>query len=215
MARLRQDFTKEDPWRIFRIMSEFVDAFEAMADVRDGVAIFGSARVKPSSKYYELAVKTGKLLAKEGCSVITGAGPGIMEAANKGAFEARGESVGLNILIPQEQRPNKYVTRLLEFRYFFCRKVVFARYSKAFVIFPGGFGTLDELFESLCLVQTARIESFPIMLFGSHYWQGLFCWLQESVLKNKHIMAEDLALIKFVDTPEEVLEHIKRSAKGA
>jgi hypothetical protein len=214
MAKLKHDFTKEDPWRIFRIMSEFVDAFETMADIKEGVAIFGSARITSNDKYYLLAEKTARLLAKNGYSVITGAGPGIMEAANKGAREGRGESVGLNIVIPHEQKPNKYVTKLLEFRYFFCRKVVFAKYSKAFVIFPGGFGTLDELFEALCLVQTARIEPFPIMLFGTHYWKGLFCWIKEFALKHKHISADDLALIKFVDKPEEVLARIKRNGKN-
>jgi uncharacterized protein (TIGR00730 family) len=157
MPTLKGDFTKEDPWRIFRIMSEFVDGFEELSDIKEAVSIFGSARVKPGSKYYKLAEDTGVMLVKNGYSVITGAGPGIMEAANKGAKKAGGESIGLNILIPTTQAPNKYITRLLEFKYFFCRKVMFAKYSKAFVVFPGGFGTMDEFFEAITLVQTRRV----------------------------------------------------------
>ena len=166
MPLLKQDFIKEDPWRIFRIMSEFVDGFEELSDVTNAVSIFGSARAGQSSKYYKVAEDTAKLMVNNGYAVITGAGAGIMEAANKGANKAGGDSIGLNILIPTMQKPNKYVTRLLEFKYFFCRKVMFAKYSKAFIVFPGGFGTLDELFEAITLVQTERVDPFPVILVG-------------------------------------------------
>ena len=164
MAILKQDFTKEDPWRIFRIMSEFVDGFEELSDIKQAVSIFGSSKSKQNNKFYKLAEEFARLLVKNGYAVITGAGPGIMEAANKGAKEAGGESIGLNILIPITQKPNRYVTKLLDFKYLFCRKVMFAKYSKAFVVFPGGFGTLDEFFEAATLVQTKRFEPFPIIL---------------------------------------------------
>ncbi|MDD4203419.1 MAG: TIGR00730 family Rossman fold protein, partial [Candidatus Omnitrophica bacterium] len=154
MSRLKQDFTKEDPWRIFKIMSEFVDGFETLYDVKNAVSIFGSAQTKPTDKYYTLAVETANLFSKSGYSVITGAGHGIMEAANKGCFKAKGDSIGLNINIPIVQKPNKFVTKLLQFNYFFCRKVMFVKYSNAFLVFPGGFGTLDEFFETVTLIQT-------------------------------------------------------------
>ncbi len=182
MAVLKEDFTKEDPWRIFRIMSEFVDGFEELSDVKNAVSIFGSARAKPSNKYYKIAEKTAAHLAKNGYAIITGAGAGIMEAANKGAKKAGGESIGLNILIPIVQNPNRYVTRLLNFKYFFCRKVMFAKYSKAFVAFPGGFGTLDEFFEGITLIQTQRIDPFPVILMGKDYWKGMMRWLKETML---------------------------------
>ena len=213
MAKLNQDFINEDPWRIFRIMSEFVDGFESMADVNNGVAVFGSSRAKPSTKYYKMAEETGRLLAKAGYSVITGAGPGIMEAANKGAKCAGCESIGLNILIPARQVPNKYITKLLEFRYFFCRKVVFAKYSKASIVFPGGFGTLDEFFESITLIQTERLDPFPVVLFGQEYWDGLIKWLRKGPLGNDFIDEKDLYIFKITNSPKEVVKIIKKFAK--
>jgi len=206
VAILKEDFTKEDPWRVFRIMSEFVDGFETLTHVKNGVSIFGASQARPKSKYYNLAEKTAYLLAKKGYSVITGAGSGIMEAANKGAKKAGGESIGLNILIPVRQDPNKYLTKVMEFRYFFCRKVMFAKYSKAFVVFPGGFGTLDEFSEGITLIQTGRIEPFPIILIGRKYWKGLVDWMKNTLLKNKTIKKSDLTIFKMVDTPEEVLD---------
>lgn len=210
MSELKKDFIKEDPWRIFRIMSEFVDGFETMSDIKEAVSIFGSSRSSPANKYYKLAEKTAYLMAKNGYAVITGAGPGIMEAGNKGAKKAGGESIGLNILIPTMQKPNKYVTRLLEFKYFFCRKVMFAKYSKAFLVFPGGFGTLDELFEAITLVQTKRVDPFPVILLGSEYWKGITHWIRETMLSNNMIEKDDLDLYSVVDTPKEALEIIDK-----
>lgn len=208
MPRLKGDFTKEDPWRIFRIMSEFVDGFEELSSVKEAVSIFGSARAKPASKYYKFAEETAARLAKSGYSIITGAGPGIMEAANKGAKRAGGESIGLNILIPTMQKPNKYITKLLEFKYFFCRKVMFAKYSKALVAFPGGFGTMDEFFEAITLVQTKRIEPFPVVLAGGEFWKGLIHWMENSLLSNGMINKSDLNIFSVADTPQEVVSII-------
>src|SRR3990167_8089640 len=192
MPFLKQDFTKEDPWRIFRIMSEFVDGFEELSNVKKAVSIFGSSKhIGATKKFYKIAEDTAQLLVKNGYAVITGAGPGIMEAGNKGAKEAVGESIGLNILIPTMQKPNKYVNRVLEFKYFFCRKVMFAKYSKAFIVFPGGFGTLDEFSEAITLVQTQRIDPFPVILVGSEFWKGLVHWMREVVLPNKLIHKND------------------------
>ena len=211
MPFLKQDFTREDPWRIFRIMSEFVDGFEELSHVKKAVSIFGSSKHKGATKkYYKKAEDTARLLVKNGYSVITGAGPGIMEAGNKGAKEAKGESIGLNILIPTMQKPNKYVTRLLEFKYFFCRKVMFAKYSMAFVVFPGGFGTLDELFEAITLVQTKRVEPFPVILVGKEYWKGLTFWIKSTLLKEATIEEKDLKLFCVVDTPQEVMAAINK-----
>lgn len=213
MPTLKEDFTKEDPWRIFRIMSEFVDGFEELSDVKEAVSIFGSARARPSSKFYKIAEETASRLVKSGYAIITGAGPGIMEAANKGAKKARGESIGLNILIPIMQKPNKYITRLLEFKYFFCRKVMFAKYSKALVAFPGGFGTLDEFFEAVTLVQTKRIDPFPVILVGSLYWKGLIKWMEDTLLPNKTIARSDLKIFSVADTPQEVITTINKFYK--
>ena len=210
MAPLKDDFTKEDPWRIFRIMSEFVDGFEELSNIKDAVTIFGSARFKPSSKYYKLAEKTAYLMAKNGYSVITGAGPSIMEAANKGAKRADGDSVGLNILIPTAQKPNKYVTRSVEFKYFFCRKVMFVKYSKAVIVFPGGFGTLDELFEGITLVQTKRIEPIPVILVGGEYWKDMLKWIKNTLLARDAIEKQDLNIFCVADTPEEILAAIRK-----
>ena len=190
-------------------MSEFVDGIEGLTDIKEGVSVFGSSRTKRTATHYKLAEETAYQLAKGGYDVITGAGGGIMEAANKGAKKAGGLSVGLNILIPQEQEPNKYITRLIEFKYFFCRKVMFAKYSKAFVVFPGGFGTLDEFFEGLSLIQTGRIEPFPIILVGKDYWKGMLKWLNESPVKNGAIYKSELSIFKTLDKPKEILAFIK------
>ena len=214
MPTLKGDFTKEDPWRIFRIMSEFVDGFEELSDVKNAIAIFGSARAKPSNKYYKIAEETASRLVKNGYAIITGAGAGIMEAANKGAKKAKGESIGLNILIPIMQKPNKYITRLLEFKYFFCRKVMFAKYSKALVAFPGGFGTMDEFFEAITLVQTRRIDPFPVIMVGSEYWNGLIQWMEDTLIPNKTIAKSDLKIFSVADTPQEVVATINRFYKA-
>lgn len=206
----KEDLTRmEDPWRVFRIMAEFVEGFDEMSRVGDAVSIFGSARTKKTDRYYKLAEKTTSLLVQEGFAVITGGGPGIMEAGNKGATEANGESVGLNIDLPFEQKANSYVKTLINFHYFFCRKVMFVKYAKAFVIFPGGYGTLDELFESLTLIQTQRIEQFPVILVGSEYWKGLLDWLRNTMAVEKNIDIKDLDMFKVVDTPEDVIKEIK------
>ncbi|MDP2652515.1 MAG: TIGR00730 family Rossman fold protein [Candidatus Omnitrophota bacterium] len=203
----------EDPWRVFKIMSEFVEGFEELGRIGPAVSIFGSARTKKTHPMYKMAEKTAQLLAKDGYAIITGGGPAIMEAANKGATKAGGVSIGLNIDLPFEQKPNKYATTLINFHYFFCRKVMFVKYAKAFVIFPGGFGTMDELFESLTLIQTRRIEKFPVVLFGSAYWKGMVDWLRNSLVKAGNISPEDMDLLEVVDKPEHVL-HIIRNFYG-
>jgi uncharacterized protein (TIGR00730 family) len=210
MTNLKQDFTKEDPWRIFRIMSEFVDGFESLSGLKDAVSIFGSARTARSDRHYKLAVDTASALVKDGYAIITGAGPGIMEAANKGAKMAGGESIGLNILIPTAQKPNKYITHLLEFKYFFCRKVMFAKYSKAFIVFPGGFGTFDELFEAITLVQTKRVEPFPVILVDSSYWKGLINWIEGTVMAHRNIEKADLKIFSLADTPKAIVSAIDK-----
>jgi uncharacterized protein (TIGR00730 family) len=204
------DFTSEEPWRVFRIMGEFVEGFEALSKVGSAISIFGSSRSARGSKYYKLAEKIAYLLVKEGYTIITGAGPGIMEAANKGAMAAKGESIGLNIEVPIIQKPNRYITTLLAFRYFFCRKVMFAKYSKAFVILPGGFGTMDELFEALTLVQTKRVPSLPIIIVGKQYWSGLIDWAKKNMLEDQCISRSDLKIFKIVDNPEEVVKIVRK-----
>lgn len=206
----RNDFVREDTWRVFRIMSEFVEGFEILSKVGSAVSIFGSSRASRSNKYYKLTEEIAYLLAKEGYAVITGSGPGIMEAANKGTKRAGGNSVGLNIQLPSEQTPNKYVDTLLDFHYFFVRKVMFVKYAKAFVIMPGGYGTLDEFTESLNLIQTRRIPEFPVVLFGSEYWKGMLHWLADTVLKNGNITKKDLNIFTVVDSPKEVVSVIKK-----
>jgi uncharacterized protein (TIGR00730 family) len=203
-------FTTQDPWRVFRIMSEFVDGFEILSRVGRAVSIFGSSRTKPNDPYYKLAEKTAYLLAKQGYAIITGSGPGIMEAANKGARRAGGHSIGLNIKIPLEQKPNDYVDTLIDFHYFFVRKVMFVKYAKAFVIMPGGFGTLDEFTEAINLIQTERISVFPIVVLGRSYWKGMLDWLKASVLKSGCISESDLHIFKAADTPEEAVAIIKK-----
>lgn len=212
MARKRQvsdELKMEDPWRVFRIMAEFVDGFHELSEIGDAVSIFGSSRTKKTQRWHHMATRTAELLVKDGYAVITGGGPGIMEAANKGASKGRGQSIGLNIDLPFEQKPNRYIKHLINFHYFFCRKVMFVKYAKAFVIFPGGFGTLDEFFESITLIQTRRIEKFPVVLFGKGYWSGLIDWLRKAVLAEKNIDPEDLDIFRVVDTPEEVVKSIR------
>ncbi len=206
----RDDFTQEDTWRIFRIMSEFVDGFEVLSKMGKAVSIFGSARSKPDTKFYKAGVEVDYHIAKAGYAVITGSGPGLMEAANKGTKMAGGHSIGLNIHIPCEQKPNKYVDTLLDFRYFFVRKVMFVKYAKAFVILPGGYGTLDEFFEAINLIQTERISKFPVILFDSEYWKGLIGWLKETVYKNSNISKEDLDIFILVDKTQDVAAAIKK-----
>src|SRR6266480_1675559 len=203
----------QDSWRIFRIMAEFVEGFETMSRVGQAVTIFGSARTKPSDRYYKAAEETARLLALEGFGVITGGGPGIMEAANKGAFEAGGVSVGCNITLPQEQEANKYQTITLDFHYFYARKVMFVKYASAFVCFPGGYGTLDEFFEIVTLVQTMKVEAFPIILYGSEFWSGLVRWMSEQLIP-KFIDPEDIDIFRVVDQPEEVVRLVKRGIKS-
>jgi hypothetical protein len=208
------DFAAEEPWRIFRIMAEFVEGFELLSKVGPAVSIFGSARLGQRDPIYKTTEKIAYLLAKEGYSIITGGGPGLMEAANKGARQAGGKSVGLNIQIPTEQRPNLHADILLEFRYFFCRKVMFVKYARAFVIVPGGYGTLDELFESLNLIQTARIKPFPVILVNRNYWQGLIKWMQDTVISKGCLTQKDLEIFMLVDTPDEVVSCIKDFYRG-
>src|ERR1043166_3476694 len=195
-------FIKEDPWRIFRIMAEFVDSFEALSQVGPGVTVFGSARMKPSDPHYQSAVELAKGLAKQRLAVITGGGPGIMEAANRGAAVAKGKSVGLNIELPHEQKGNRYANVPIHFHYFFSRKVCFVKYSIAFVFMPGGFGTLDEFFEVLTLLQTRRMPRFPLILFGRDYWQGLLKWAKGTLEKGAFISQGDLELATVTDDPQ-------------
>jgi uncharacterized protein (TIGR00730 family) len=205
------EFTHTDTWRVFRIMGEFVEGFDDLATVTRGVAVFGSARTPADNPYYAAAQETAGLLAQAGFSVITGGGPGIMEAANRGSFEAGGVSIGCNIELPFEQKPNPYQTRSITFKYFFVRKTMFVKYSNAFVIFPGGYGTLDELFESLTLIQTRKIRNFPVVLFGKDYWGGMCRWLEETMLKARYINEADYRMLHLTDSPSEVVEIIVRS----
>ncbi len=210
MAKLtKTPIPDENPWRVFRIMAEFVEGFDELSQIGPAVSIFGSAREKLNHKYYEAAEKTAQLLVKEGYAVITGGGPSIMEAGNKGAAEARGLSIGLNIDLPFEQKPNPYINHLINFHYFFSRKVMFVKYAKAFIIFPGGFGTLDEFFESITLIQTQRMERFPVILYGSSYWKGLLDWIKDSVLAEHCIDKADLSIYQTVDKPEDAIKIIK------
>src|SRR5947209_5247239 len=205
MARVPEqaEFTHGDPWRVLRIQGEFVHAFDALAEVGSAITIFGSARTAPAAPMYQAAQRLGFLLAQKGFAVITGGGPGIMEAANRGAHEAGGLSIGCNIELPREQAVNPYVGISINFRYFFCRKTMFVKYSEGFVLFPGGFGTLDELFEALTLIQTRKIQRFPVVLFGSAYWRGLIDWMRDQLLGHASIDPEDLHLLTITDSTEE------------
>ncbi len=201
-----------DSWQIFKLMAEFVDGFEKLARIGPCVSIFGSARTKNDHRYYGLAENIARILTERGYGVITGGGPGIMEAANKGAFEVGGKSVGLNIELPFEQFHNKFIDRdkLLSFDYFFVRKVMFMKYSQGFIIMPGGFGTMDELFEAITLIQTGKVARFPIILVGKDYWGGLFDWITSRMIEEQNISPEDLNLYRIVDSAEEATEHIFR-----
>jgi uncharacterized protein (TIGR00730 family) len=199
-------FTKEDPWRIFRIMAEFVDSFETLSQVGPAVTIFGSARVNPKDPGYKAAVELGRGLVRHNFAVITGGGPGIMEAANKGAAEGKGKSIGLNIELPFEQKPNRYANVPIHFHYFFSRKVCFVKYSSGFVFLPGGFGTLDEFFEIITLVQTQRIPRFPLILFGRKYWVGLIRWMKTVLKGNEFINPDDLELLTVTDDVQEAID---------
>jgi len=208
--------SQEDLWRIFRIMAEFVEGFETMAKIKPSIIIFGSARIKEGNKYYELARETAKNLCEKGFGIITGGGPGIMEAGNRGAKEAGGSSTGVCIQLPLEEEPNKYIDKdkKLLFRYFFVRKVMFFKYSQGYIAFPGGFGTMDELFEALTLMQTKKTSRVPIILFGSEFWKPLENWMKESLISLGYINEHDLSLFKIVDTPEDAANAIEEFHKG-
>ena len=204
------DFTQQEPWRIFRIMSEFVEGLDELARLGPAVSIFGSSRLEPDNRYYAMAERVAQAVVRQGFNVLTGAGPGLMEAANKGAAVTSGNSIGLNIDLPMEQKPNAYVQKLISFRYFFVRKFIFVKHSTAFVVMPGGFGTMDEFFESMTLVQTNRIERFPVFLMGKEYWSGLLDWLHDTMLEAGCISEGDLKLFKVTDDPEQVAQDIRR-----
>ena len=199
-----------DSWRLFKILAEFVDGFEELHEIYPCVSIFGSARVKPGDEVYEKTVVIAKKLAENGYHIITGGGPGVMEAGNKGAKEGGAKSIGLNIKLPMEQKPNTYIDIGLDFRYFFVRKVMFLKYAQAYIGMPGGFGTLDEIFEAATLIQTRRMRPFPIVLVGSDYWGPFIEWMKENLLQNGFISKEDMELLSIMDDPDEVVKMIKR-----
>lgn len=205
------EFKTSDSWRVFRILGEFVGGFDDLATITRGVSIFGSARTKEGDEMYVAAQETARLLAEANFEIITGGGPGIMEAANRGAFEAGKVSVGCNIELPFEQVANPYQTKSLSFKYFFVRKTMFIKYSNAYIIFPGGFGTMDELFEALTLIQTRKIRNFPVVLFGSQYWRGLLSWVTSTMLNENNISPEDLGLIHLTDSPEDAVDFIVKT----
>jgi uncharacterized protein (TIGR00730 family) len=209
LSRIREPETTTDSWRVFRIMGEFVEGFDTLARIGPAVSIFGSARTTPDDPYYQAAEETGRLLVDAGFAVITGGGPGIMEAANKGAVDAGGDSVGCNIELPFEQGMNEYVRIAVNFRYFFVRKTMFVKYAEGFIIFPGGFGTMDELFESLTLIQTGKVRNFPVVLFGTEYWGGMLDWLKGVMLAEGKIHEADLKLLVTTDSPEEAVSVIR------
>lgn len=208
-GKREEDLKQEEPWRLFRIMGEFVEGFDTLASLGPAISIFGSARARPDQAHYQAAEAVAARLAKAGFAVITGGGPGIMEAANKGAKEAGGRSIGLAIELPNEEAPNRYADPVIQFRYFFCRKVMFVKYALGFVIFPGGFGTLDELMEALTLEQTNKIHDFPIILFDRSYWSGLAEWLRNTMAARRCINPEDLNLFAMTDDPGEVVRLIQ------
>ncbi len=207
----RRDFVSSDPWRVLRIMGEFVEGFDTLADVQSGVTFFGSARTKADDPHYAAASETARLFAQAGFAVITGGGPGIMEAANRGAQAGRGASIGLNIELPFEQGTNGYVDTSMHFHYFFVRKTMFVKYSIGFVVFPGGFGTMDELFEALTLIQTGKIKHFPLVLFGSAYWSGLLDWLRATVAAERKIEPKDMDIFTVTDDPRTAVEVVTRA----
>jgi uncharacterized protein (TIGR00730 family) len=203
------EFSAQESWRLFRILSEFVEGFDMLANIGPAVTFFGSARATEKNKEYVAARSLASKLAQDGCAVITGGGPGVMEAANRGAQEGDGLSIGLNIELPFEQRPNPYVDKLIGFRYFFVRKVMFVKYSIAFVILPGGFGTMDELFEALTLIQTHKIKPFPVYMLGKSYWGGLVRWMRDVMEKEGKISPEELDILHVVDSEQEIVEGIR------
>jgi len=207
---LINEIAVKDTWRMFHIMAEFVEGFEALAEFHPSVSIFGSSRAKEGDEVYQKAERIGQLLAENGFGVITGGGPGVMEAANKGAALAGGKSIGLNIELPLEQTPNPYTNIKLNFHYFFVRKVMFVKYAVAYIILPGGFGTMDELFESITLIQTHKIRPFPVILVGSEYWKGLLGWIKEVVLRAEKISPQDLEILQVIDEPTEIIKAIKK-----
>ncbi len=208
------EYKTSDSWRVFRIMGEFVGGFDDLATITRGVSIFGSARTSESDPMYTAAQETAALLADAGFEIITGGGPGIMEAANRGAFAEGKVSVGCNIELPFEQKPNPYLTKSLTFKYFMVRKTMFIKYSNAYIIFPGGFGTMDELFEALTLIQTRKIRNFPVVLFGSQYWRGLLQWITSTMLNEKYINEEDLGLIHLTDSSQDAVDFIIRTSSA-
>jgi uncharacterized protein (TIGR00730 family) len=212
-SRSDADFTRTDPWRVLRIMGEFIEGFDTLSSIDRGVTIFGSARISPEDPMYKAAEEVARILSEAGFAIITGAGPGIMEAANKGAHMGGGRSIGCNIELPFEQGANPYVDTLINFRYFFVRKTMFIKYSLAFIIFPGGFGTLDELFEAITLIQTGKIYQFPVILFGRHYWAGLLRWLQARALAERKISPGDIDLMVLTDDPAEAAQAVIAALK--
>ena len=210
MQYVVDELSYKESWRMFQIMAEFVEGFEVLPESHPAVTIFGSARSKPNSNSYKTALKTARLLVENGFNVISGGGPGIMEAANKGAAEAGGKSVGLHIHLPNEQKANEYANVRLSYRYFFIRKVMFVKYAVAYIIMPGGFGTMDELFEALTLIQTKRIKYFPVILLEADYWKGLLDWIKGTMLKEKNISESDSKIFRLAESPEEAVEIIKR-----
>lgn len=203
----------QDPWRVMKMQAELVEGFSSLAPIKDAVAVFGSARTDPSNRYYKMAVEAGRLISEHGFATITGGGPGIMAAANKGANEAGGLSVGLGIELPFEQGMNQWVDLGINFKYFFARKVMFVRYSRGFLVFPGGFGTLDELFEALTLAQTHKVSSFPLALVGSDFWGPMDGWIRNTLLEEGMIGPQDVDMFQIVDSAEEAVEHIWRGLK--
>jgi uncharacterized protein (TIGR00730 family) len=208
------EYKTSDSWRVLRIQSEFVGGFESLGTITRGVSIFGSARTHEDDPMYKAARETANLLSAAAFEIITGGGPGIMEAANRGAHDAGGVSVGCNIELPFEQLPNRYLTKSLSFKYFFVRKTMFIKYSNAYIIFPGGFGTMDEFFEALTLIQTRKIRNFPVVLFGSQYWRGLLAWLTSMMLHEKMIADEDLGLIHLTDSPKDAVDFIIKTCSA-
>jgi len=207
---LINDFKSGEAWRLFRIMGEFVEGIEALHDIGPAVSIFGSARTTPDDPFYKMAEKIASLFIQNNFAVITGGGGGIMEAANKGASEAGGVSIGINIVLPHEQKPNVYSNKKINFNYFFIRKVMFLKYAMAYIILPGGFGTLDELFEAVTLIQTRRIRALPVILAGSDYWSGLLEWIKSRLKDEKRISSEDLEIIQVMDEPEEIVKAVQK-----
>lgn len=205
-----EDFKGSETWRIFRIMSEFIEGFDELSDIGPAVSIFGSARFRDDDEYYKKTIEVAELLAKNGYAIVTGGGPGVMEAANWGAANFKVKSVGLNIELPQEQKPNIYQNKSLRFRYFFARKVMFVKYSMGYICMPGGFGTLDEFFEALTLMQTNKIHPLPLILFGCDYWCGLLKWMKDTMLKYKTVSEEDFSFISLTDDPNEVVNIMNR-----